>query len=512
MILMRFWKTNRMKELKKSFWDIMTISGATVLSIPLMIISESIQARYLGPANYGRVALILSAIALLYLFGLGWLRVSFVRFGKEEFINNGHIRKTTANFFINNIFSFIVISLIFYVFRNPILNFLEIRHIYAFWIILFGCLLGFFKNFVFEVLKVIRLIKIQTILQRLAIKVFVLLGMLFFVFNLLKIDITYIVAIFLISDLLIIIIGFCFIKFKYLFPLSFDRKMVIKIIIYSYPLFFSTWSGYIVNWVDAYVIKYYMDLADVGIYQAAYKIFTTLKSFWGVGLVSVTLPIIMVFKTNDQFYKIKDLYLKRLVPQVSFLGMILISLIILLTDIVFNLIYGSKFDNSIVIFKILVASQNLTIVSSMLTAIIFSYDMTKILSVLGISFGIFNVIADLILVKQFGIIGAAVATFFVYSMIPVIWLFYINNKFKVKRKLALLFPLITTCIMIINIINIDYILKIILSIFLLVLVTIISRNFNLFNKSDEELLQNINMPKIVRRVINKALIVLSKST
>jgi len=360
------------------------------------------------------------------------------------------------------------------------------------------------------VLKVIRLIKVQTILQRIAIKVFVLMGMLFFVFNLLKIDVNYIVAIFLISDLLIIIIGFSFIKFKYLFPLNFDKKMIIKIVIYSYPLFFSAWSGYIVNWVDAYVIKYYMALADVGIYQAAYKIFTTLKSFWGVGIVSVTLPIIMVFKTKDQLYKIKDLYLKRLVPQASYFGMILITLIILLSDTVFNLIYGSKFDNSIIIFKILVTSQNLTIVSSMLTAIILSYDMTKMLSVLGISFGIFNILADLILVKQFGIIGAAMATFFVYSMTPVIWLFYINRKFKVKRKLALLFPMITTCIMIINIINIDYILKLIISIFMLVLVTLISRSFNLFNSSDEKLLQNINMPGIVRRAINKVLLVLSK--
>ncbi|MCD4674819.1 MAG: oligosaccharide flippase family protein, partial [Desulfobacula sp.] len=415
-----------MRELKKSFWDILTISGATFLSVPLMILSESIQARYLGPANYGKVALILSAISLLYLFGLSWLRVSFIRFGKEEFVKENSLRKTTANFFVNNIFSFIIISISFYIFRKSIFNFLEIKNSYAFWIILFGCLLGFLKNFVFEVLKVIRLIKLQTILLRLVTKIFILFGMLLFVFNILEINVNYIILIFLVSDLLIIIIGFCFIKFDYFFPLSFDKKMIKRMLIFSYPLFFSAWSSYIINWVDAYVIKYFMNLEYVGIYQAAYKIFGTFKSFWGAGLVTITLPIIMVFKTNGQSDKIKNVYLKRLIPQVSFLGMILISFIIVSTDFAFNLIYGTKFNDSIIPFKILVASQNFTIVSSMLTAIIISYDMTKMLSILGISLGIFNIIADIILVQYFGIIGAAISSFLVFSIAPVIWLFYIN--------------------------------------------------------------------------------------
>jgi O-antigen/teichoic acid export membrane protein len=500
-----------MKELKKSFWDFAIISGATALSVPLMIISESIQARYLGPANYGKVALILSAISLLYLFGLSWLRVSVIRFGKEEFVKEGNLRKTTANFFVNNVFSFIIVSIIFYIFKKPIFSFLEIEHNYAFWIILFGCLLGFLKNFVFEVLKVIRLIKIQTFLYRLATKIFILFGMLLFVFNILKINVNYIIAIFLISDLLIVTIGFYFIKFKYLFPLDFDKKMIKRMLIYSYPLFFSVWSSYIVNWIDTYVIKYFMNLESVGIYQAAYKIFRTLKSFWGVGLVTITLPIMMVFKTNDQIDKIKNLYLKRLVPQVSFLGMILISLIIVFSDFGFDLIYGAKFNDSIIPFKILVASQNFAIISSMLTAIILSYDMTKMLSILGITAGIFNVIADIILVQYFGINGAAIASFLIFSIIPIIWFFYINKKFKVKRKLALLFPTITICIMLINISNMDYIIKIIISFSLLIAVLLFARNFNLFNKNDVKLIQNINMPKTARRVFNKAILILSKS-
>ena len=302
-----------MQELKKSFWDYATVIGVTFLSVPLMIFSEMIQARYLGPSNYGKVALIMSAISLLYLFGLSWFRVSIVRFGKEEFLTKGNIRKTATSFFVNNIFSFIIISIVFYRFRNHIFNFLEIKHQAAFWIILFGCLLTLLKNFVFEILKVIRLIKIQVFLHRLSGKILIFFAMLLFVFNILEININYIIVIFLFSDFLIVLFGFYFIRRDYIFPLIFDRNMIKKMIIYSFPLFFDSWSNYIIQWIDIYVIKYYMSLEDVGVYQAAYKIFRTLNSFLGAGIITITYPIIMLFKTKNQTAKIKNSYMILLI-------------------------------------------------------------------------------------------------------------------------------------------------------------------------------------------------------
>ena len=65
--------------------------------------------------------------------------------------------------------------------------------------------------------------------------------------------------------------------------------------------------------------------------------------------------------------------------------------------------------------------------------------------------------------------------------------------------------------MLINISNMDYIIKIIISFSLLIAVLLFARNFNLFNKNDVKLIQNINMPKTARRVFNKAILILSKS-
>ena len=330
------------------------------------------------------------------------------------------------------------------------------------------------------------------------------------VFYILQISVINVVYIFLISDVLIIIIGIFFIKTRYLYPFQFDKALLIKMIIFSLPLLFNSWSGYVINWVDMYVIKYFMTLEDVGIYQAAYKILSTLKSFFGVGLVAITIPIIMVFKTKGEIDKIKNFYIKRLIPQISFSAMILVSLIIIFSDQMFFIIYGEEFNSSISIFKILMASVSFTMISSGLLAIYSSFDLTKIIFYFGLSSGIFNIIADIFLVRHIGIEGAAIASFLVFSIGSIIGLLYINKYFGIKRKLALLFPFSTVFVMLINILEINFIIKFVSSLSLLITVLLFARRFNLFNKNDIKLFQNINMPKIARRVFTKMILILSK--
>ena len=497
-----------MKELQKSFWDLLTIMATNIVAIPLMILSESIQARFLGPANYGKVALILSAISLLNLVALNWLRLSIIRFGKEEFIKENHLRETTTNFFIATFVSFITISYLFYLFKDSIFNFFEIKNEYAFWVIVIGLFLSVFKFFVLEVLKVIRLIKVYSFMFRLVPKIFILCGILIGVFLLLELNVNIIIAIYLTSDLFIILISLWFIKLKYLFPLKFNRNLLKKMLIFSFPLLFSSWSGYVVTWVDTYVIKYFMTLESVGIYQVSYKIFTTFNSFFRTGLASLLTPIIMVFKTNNEIEKIR-VYIKKVIPQISFIMMLIVSAVILITDFAFNLIYGKKFHDSALPFKILVASQNFGIIGSMLSGIITSFDMTKTMFYLGLFTGIFNIVFDIFLVPRLGINGAALTSFFVFSISPIIWLFIINKKFNIKRQLALLFPIITTLITIINILPLSFVIKIVVSLLCLLFSFFLSRRFKLFQAEDVQLLKNVNMPENIRQWISKTILFLS---
>ena len=498
-----------MQEIRKSFWDFIAIASASLISIPLIIASESIQARYLGPANYGQVALILSAISLLYLFGLSWTYHAILRFGKEEFIQFNHLRITTSNLLILILGSVFITASIFFVFKNPILHFMEIKNLSFSWLIALGFLLATGKAITLEILKVIRLIKIQSFLYRLAGKIFILTGILLLIFIFKKLNVIYLIITYLISDLLIIIIGLSFIKLEYLYPLQFDKKKFKKIFLYCFPLLFSSWSTYVVDWIDVYIIKYYMTLQDVGVYQAAYKILRMLKSFWGMGLITILTPIIMVLKTKGEINKIREIYLERLVPQLSFLTMLIISFIILTSNITLYWIYGDKFSQTILPFKILIASHNFSVITFSLLPIITSFDMTKIMFYLGLSAGIINIVLDIILVPIFGINGAAISSLIVFSINPIIWFFYILRRFEVKRYLTLSFPVFLLLIMGFNILISNYYLRAFVTILLLILAYIYSRKCQLFRSSDVSILNNINIPYPIKKFLSKIILKLS---
>jgi O-antigen/teichoic acid export membrane protein len=499
-----------MQEIKKSFWDLIAVTGSIIFSIPLMIISESIQARYLGPALYGKVALIMSVINLSYLFGMSWLKRAIVRFGKEELIQENHIRKTITQLFILNAISFIVISLILYSTKKSIFHFVEIQQEFTFFIIIAGLLLSVLNQSLFEILIVFRLIKLQSFLSRIFNKLIILIGLLFLLIIIKNLNIYNVIMVLLFSEFIAIISCFFFLKSQYFFPFLFDKVHFKKIFLFSFPLIFSGWSTYVINWIDIYAIKYYMTLDDVGIYQAAYKIFSTLKSFWGIGLVTITMPIIVVFKTNKQLDKIKNIYLQRFLPQLCFISMITLALIILFSDYAFHLIYGNRYMSAVLPFKILTASQSFSVITYTLLAVIFAFDWTKMMLYIGIFTAVLNITLDIVLVPYLGIVGPAIASSVVFTLGPIIWFHYVNKKITFNSYISFLFPIMTLLIMFINISELSIYLKSIISVLILFSSYLIAREYNLFHKNDIQTLNNINMPIFVKNSFIKIILFLSK--
>lgn len=498
-----------MREVKKSFWDFVVVSGSSVLAIPLMIISESIQARYLGPANYGKVALVYSAISLLFLCAFNWLTVSIIRFGKEEYIKEGHLRKTTTTYFLTSLLSFLPMLYIFYVLKDQIFNFLEIEYPHAFLVIVIGVLIMVAKTFVLETLKAIRLIKVQTFLFRIVSKVFILAGMLLFLFNWLDISINYVIAILLLSDLVVAVIGLYFIKLRYIFPFILDKENLKTVVTFSIPMFFGAWSGYIVNYIDSYAIKYYMAMEDVGIYNAAYKVFSTLKSFISAGITAIMVPIIIAMKADNQHGKM-EMFLKRVVPQGVFAGFIFTSLSITFAGFGFRLVYGGEYDDAVLPFQILAASLVITMLSSLQTGFYWALEMTKLLSVLGILIGIINALGDILLVKYLGILGPSLVSLFVFTLNPVILFFIIHKRMKVKRMLALFFCAAIFVVLGINVLPIHEWIRILLTLSFMSVVSLFTLRYNLFNKADVVYFDGISMPKGVKNIFQKIILLLSR--
>lgn len=180
--------------------------------------------------------------------------------------------------------------------------------------------------------------------------------------------------------------------------------------------------------------------------------------------------------------------------------MLLIGLLLVFSDIVFKLIYGAEFDASVLPFKIIITTLHLGIISASFTAIRISFDMTKLYLYLGILAASLNIILDVIFVPILGILGAAGATFLVFSINPVIWYVIIHRKFKIKRKLALFFPLISFIMLLINIFVSNFGIRFISMGFLFIIAFFISRRYNLFHESDVKLLDQVKIPNFAKRI------------
>ncbi len=103
------------------------------------------------------------------------------------------------------------------------------------------------------------------------------------------------------------------------------------------------------------------------------------------------------------------------------------------------------------------------------------------------------------------------ASLLIFSVTPVVWFFIIGNKFGVKRKIVLIFPVITVIIALINIMWDSVLLRAGFSLLLLILGIILAKKYDLFIRKDVQLLDNINMPIAVKRNLSKAILKFSRA-
>ena len=342
-----------MNELRKSFWDFLAISGANILAFPIMFLSESIQARHLGAADYGKMMLILSLISLFDLVGLNWLRYAVIKFGKEELIKNNTVSETLSSTFLLSLVSLFATLTIFYFYSTFIFTFFDFTHQFAIEMIIIGLILNSLKLFILDLFKIFGKMKEHAFLSRLFVKLIFIFGLFVLINSAISFNIFTIIVTLFLADFFLILYGLYLLDFTQIFPLKLNKSHTKLIFKYSFPLIFASWSGYIINWVDAYLIKYYLQNKDVGYYLASYKIFNTFKTYFRTSLITIITPIVIVYKAQGDTFKISTIYLERIVPQLSIVFMLLVSIASLFSNILIPLIYGDEFISSISIFKFL---------------------------------------------------------------------------------------------------------------------------------------------------------------
>jgi O-antigen/teichoic acid export membrane protein len=492
--------------LKGIFRDVLSLSGAQVLAIPLSFLSASMTTRFLGPEGYGALALAFSVAQLVFLFGINWMASALVRFGREELIQEGSIRKTfwTCLSLLLLCWTLSVIPLVFS--RRPIARYSGVPEdgqwaIYAMALAIALASEGLFLLQAFGRMQWYALVSLS---EKCFFIVLLLLAFLFA--TPIRAMMVFLVALW--AKALQVLLGCWGFRSRDFLPPILHGPTFRLVFRFCWPYIFAFSGGYVVDWIDIYVIRYYLTLGDVGTYQLAYQAMAALSGLL-MALSTPLFAIITDFRVQGR-HDLLHRYATRLTPQVGFswgLGLLVVSAV---SPIVFAVLFGTRFAGAILPFKILLVGVAFRSITVMYSPILWSYDLAKQSTGVVLCMGFTNLLGDLLLVPRLGTAGAAVATSASYALGSILYLFLGSRRLAASAwsTLPALLPALVGLGALLYARSVPAALVIMLAAVLVGCVW--ATRIGLFRREDLQGLDSVEMPRLLKRGIRHAVLVLSR--
>ncbi len=215
--------------------------------------------------------------------------------------------------------------------------------------------------------------------------------------------------------------------FKYLrFKIS-NRKLLMEMIKYSFPLVPNNISWSIISLSDRLLIVHYLGNDQNGIYAAGNRfptIINTCFGFFNTSWRESASRVVNDKEESTKFYQEIYLTLKHFLIGIS------ITLIAIL-PFIFSILVRGKFGDAYLYLPVMIISIYYANMSSYSSGIFSAYKDNKILAPTTIVAATINVIFDIFMIKKIGLWAPVIGTFVAYFIINV----YRNYKLKKYVKL-----------------------------------------------------------------------------
>lgn len=385
-------------------------------------------ARTLGPEGKGIVTFFIMITALIAEYGhLGILNAHAYFFGKkmreekERVIwNNMSVTLVTSSFWILLI---ILLSLNGYIFSDVIkaLNNNFIVFVFILLVIPILMISVRFVSSLFILNKVI--LQNKTLLVGQTIFVIILSILLYF--QQLSLP-SYLVTYFILQ--LILMIAY-FINLRIPFKLAWNKLLIKEEFKFGIKIFFGALFIYLTYRVDIFLIKYFLDFTQVGIYSIGVGI---AENLW---LIPISVGTVLYARLLNCPDKSNNKVTTFITAKLSFIVCFFLILpLILCAPWLVDMLYGSDFAQSAIITRLLLPG----ILFAVIGKIMYNYFIAQgkplvHTAVASIAF-ITNIVLNFVLIPQYGIQGAAIASTISYIIYGGAYLILIT---KGERKYSL---------------------------------------------------------------------------
>ncbi|MGF3213662.1 lipopolysaccharide biosynthesis protein [Facklamia sp. P12945] len=390
-----------------------------VLIMLLGLITNIVIVRKLSINDFGLFSLAFMFIGLITTFGFSWSSSSILYYGSQEKAKTGSINKT---FWARNVIisaSLILTTTLFVIFRNSINEYIGIEVTFLLLIWLYISVAEDYLSQYFLAVKKQLLSSMLSVTAKL-----IYLAMIF----IFEIDVKTLILLNIISHSTVLFYIFGINK-NDIGKFEFDKSFFIEILNFSLWQLFGFSGLYLINFGDTAVIKYFMTTKDVGIYNAAYKLFNTIANFSFV-ISSYYAGSVSQYFAKNQYKEIKHFFYKERFI-IFGLSTFMHLIVIFFSKLIITKLYGEQYENSVQIFNILMLGSMFRYWGVFYMIYYNTNQKYKIQQTINIFRSVLNVILDIVLIQYFGLIGPAVATTISIVITLIFSIFYCEkNIFK----------------------------------------------------------------------------------
>jgi len=388
------------------------------LSILIAILTLSILSRYLGTKGMGEYGTILRYIGFFGIIADLGLNVITTREISKINLKNKH--KILANAFTLRFFTAVSIlgfSLIlgaFLPYYSEVKQGFCITSLAFLFILLTQIFNGVFQK---------HLITHQSSLFDVVSKLTVLLVSLFFIFQ--KFSLLALLWAIVAGTCAGFLLTFYFVQKHYKITFCFDWKIWQKLLRYAWPVALSNFLILIYFNIDALMLSWMRPMEEVGLYHVAYKILETFFQFM-VLFIGLFVPLFTQTLVQKIYFK---KHFQTAFNGVLFFGIPLLFAGILLSKDLILFVSGTDFVGAIPVMQILFLATLFLFINHLMHNVMTVLDLQKKALWIYAICAVFNILANVYAISEYGAQGAAYTTFLSELLICVlIYFFFVKQE------------------------------------------------------------------------------------
>lgn len=411
-------QVKRIHSIIKNRKKFIVFSLLKVLVMSLGLVSNIFIVRKLSINDYGIYTVVFMLNGLITTFGFSWSSSSILYYGGKEKARTGSINKT---FWARNIIigiSLILTTLLFVIFKLQINEYIGLDVAY---LVLIWLFVSVAEDYLIKYFLTVKKQVLSSILSATAKIIFILMIIIF------TFDVKTLIMLNIISHATVLLYIFG-INRKDVGKFKFDKSWFKEVLNFSLWQLFGFSGLYLINFGDTAVIKHYMTIEDVGIYNGAYKLFNAIAGFAFVISSYYAGNVSQYFEKNEH-NKLKQFFYKERLLIIGLSTFCHIIVMIFARPIITTL-YGERYSDSVVIFNILMVGSIVRYASVFYMLFYNTNKKHKLQQIVNIVRAVINIVLDIIFINLFGLIGPAIATVVAIVSTLLFSIYYCEKRIK----------------------------------------------------------------------------------